>query len=259
MKRTTLSTLSFVALALGACGPGQVDVSTEVELVNPETGQSAPQALSNLPVQLVPFDRDAFFDELAARVGTPEPELPQSLRIVRDSIAAATEVWRRLEIEWTPLAAEVESLNRELAEYETSAPMYQVIFRERTAAERVADAAQARRDSAFAVVDRLQQQSNAEMEGFRAELTAWENEAFAGYEEALIERMDEAGNEIVTDTTDADGRVSFIVPTGEWWVYARFPYTLQEEYYWNVPIEVRRDAPTQVLLNAGNADVRDLY
>jgi hypothetical protein len=215
--------------------------------------------LSDLPIQLVPFDRDALFDELAARVGTPEPQLPQSLRVIRDSIAAATEVWRQLEIEWTPLNAQVETLNREMAQYSTTEPMYQVIFRERNAAERVADEAQARRDSAFAVVDRLQQQSNAEMEAFRSELTAWENEAFAGYEEALIERMDEAGNEIVTDTTDADGRVSFIVPSGEWWVYARFPYTLQNEYYWNEPIEVETDAVTEVLLNAGNAEVRDLF
>jgi len=259
MRRTTLSSLSLVALALGACGPGQVDVSTEVELVNPETGQSAPQALTNLPVQLVPFDRDEFFDELAARVGTPEPQLPESLRIVRDSIARATEVFLQLEIELAPLAAEVEALNREMAEYETTAPMYQVIFRERTAAGRVADAARARRDSAFAVVDGLQQQSNAEMERFRADLTAWENEAFAGYQEALIARMDEAGNDIVTDTTDADGRASFIVPTGEWWVYARFPYTLQHEFYWNVPVEVRRDAPTAILLNAQNAEIRDLF
>jgi hypothetical protein len=259
MRRTTLSTLSLVALALGACGPGQVDVSTEVELVNPETGQSAPQALTNLPIQLVPFDRDAFFDELAARVATPEPQLPESLRIVRDSIARATEVWSRLSIEAAPLEAEVEALNREMSEYPADSPMYQVIFRERNAATAVAGAAQARRDSAFAEVDRLQQQSNVEMERFRAELTAWENEAFAGYEEALIERMDDAGHDIVTDTTDADGRASFIVPTGEWWVYARFPYTLQEEFYWNVPIEVRRDAPTTVLLNAGNAEVRDLF
>jgi hypothetical protein len=259
MRRTTLSTLSLVALALGACGPGTVDVGTEVELVNPETGVSAPQALTNLPIQLVPFDRDGFFDELAARVGTPEPQLPQSLRTVRDSIAQATEVWRQLEIEHAPLAAEVEALNREMAQYGTGEPMYQVIFRERNAAERVADEAQARRDSAFAVVDRLQQQSNAEMERFRADLTAWENEAFAGYEEALIARMDEAGNDIVTDTTDADGRASFIVPTGEWWVYARFPYTLQDEFYWNVPIEVSRDATTTVLLNAGNAEIRDLF
>jgi hypothetical protein len=259
MRRTTLSALSLVALALGACGPGQVDVGTEVELVNPETGQPTRQALTNLPIQLVPFDRDEFFDELAARVGTPEPELPQSLRVVRDSIAQATEVWRQLDIEHTPLAAEVEALNREMAQYGTGEPMYQVIFRERNAATRIADEARARRDSAFAVVDRLQQQSNVEMERFRADLTAWENEAFAGYEEALIERMDDAGNEIVTDTTDADGRASFIVPTGEWWVYARFPYTLLEEFYWNVPIEVRRDAPTEIILNAGNAEVRDLY
>jgi hypothetical protein len=192
-------------------------------------------------------------------VATPEPELPQSLRIIRDSIAQATATWRQREIEWTPLAAEVESLNRELAEYETSAPMYQVIFRERTAAERVADEAQARRDSAFAIVDRLQQQSNAEMEAFRADLTAWENEAFAGYEEALIARMDDAGHDILTDTTDADGHASFIVPRGEWWVYARFPYTLQEEFYWNVPIEVQTDVTTPVLLNEQNAEVRDLY
>jgi hypothetical protein len=236
-----------------------VDVSTEVELVNPETGQPTRQALGDLPIQLVPFDRDEFFDELAARVGTPEPQLPQELRILRDSIAAATEVWGQRQTEWAPLAAEVESLNRELAEYNTGDAMYQVIFRERTAAERVADAAQARLDSAFAEVDRLQQQSNAGMEAFRAELTAWENEAFAGYEEALIERMDEAGNEIVTDTTDADGRASFIVPTGEWWVYARFPYTLQDEFYWNVPIEVQRDAPAQVILNEQNAEIRDLF
>ena len=259
MRRTTLSTLFLVALTLGACGPGTVEVSTEVELVNPETGQRERQTMTNLPIQLVPFDRDAFFDELAARVGRPEPELPQSLRIIRDSIAAATEVWRQLEIAAEPLNSEVESLNRELAEYNTGDAMYQVIFRERTAAERVADEAQARTDSAFAVVNRLQQQSNAEMESFRADLTAWENEAFAGYEEALVERMDEAGNEIVTDTTDEEGHASFIVPTGEWWVYARFPYTLQEEYYWNVPIEVQRDAPTEVLLNPGNAEIRDLY
>ncbi len=259
MRRTTLSSFFLCALTLAACGPGQVDLTVEVDLLDPETGQTALRTLGDLPVQLVPFDRDALFAELAAGVGTPEPELPESLRIARDSIADATEVWRQRELEWLPLQNEVESLNRELAEYEPAAPMYQVIFRERTAAERIADEAEARKNEAFALVDRLATESNPEMERFRAELTAWEDQAFANYDAALVEAIEDSGHEIMTDTTDADGFVQFIPATDEWWVYARYPFTLQEELYWNVPIEVRRNAPVVLTLSRDNAEVREIF
>ena len=57
MRRTLPYALS-VLLAAGACGPTQVIVTVEIDVADPDGDGMVPLALSDLEVQLIPYDRD---------------------------------------------------------------------------------------------------------------------------------------------------------------------------------------------------------
>ena len=60
--RSTLRFASGLLLAAAACGPAEVVVTMEIDLPNPEGEGTVNRSLSDIEVQLIPFDRDAVFD-----------------------------------------------------------------------------------------------------------------------------------------------------------------------------------------------------
>jgi hypothetical protein len=94
MSRQVLTVMVAAGLLLAACGGTEVVVQAQIE------GQDGPVALRDLPVRAVPYDRDAIFDSLRAAYTEPEPEIPQELMVLQDSIARAQEEWRVAETRW---------------------------------------------------------------------------------------------------------------------------------------------------------------
>lgn len=258
MNRTTLWSLALCALALSACGPGEVTVTAEIELMDPETGEPVVRQLEDLPIQLLPFDRDQIFDSLAAAASSSEPMPPEELRIARDSIAEAEQEWRESESRWLALRERMQEINAELEQYNPAEAEYRRLFNEFDDAESAAANAEATKDEAFETFDRLQQQTFSMQEEYRAVLTGWEEEAFAAYGEVLVARLDAAGRDILADTTGATGQARFAPAPGEWWVYGRYPFAT-DELYWNEPISVERGTPIDLTLNRDNAETREIY
>jgi hypothetical protein len=258
MIRRTLWSALLVSLAAAACGPGDVIVTAEIDRMDPETGEVEVQALQNLPVQLIPFDRDHIFDSLSAAAPSPEPQMPAQLRIQRDSILVAQNQWREAEAQWLESRDRLEQISREMQQYSPAEARYRELFNEFNRIEGVVTDAERRRDDAFERFTRLQQETIQEMDQFRIQLESWEDEAFADFPEIVVARLQETRREIMADTTDATGQARLRPDPGTWWVHARHQLAM-EELYWNIRVDVERGEPVELRLNRENAEIRDVF
>lgn len=258
MNRSKL-TLSALALAflLPACGPGEAVVTVEVDMLNAETGEREPRAIADLPVEFLPYDRDAIFDSLEAVAPSPEPMLPEALVIARDSIAAARIEWQDGEARWLALRDRMQEILNEMEDYLPAEPTYRVLFAEFNTAEGEVVRAERTKDAAFARFERLQQATFSEMEAFNVRVQAWEEEAFADWSTIVTARLRSLGLDEMADTTDATGIARLAPAPAQWWVYARLPVAT-DELYWNVPVTIERGVPVEVRLNRANAEVRPI-
>lgn len=258
MKRRSLWSVFLLSLVLAACGPGEVVVTAEVEMMDPETGEQVTRPIENLEIQLLPFDRDVIFDSLTQAAPEPEPEFPEELMAARDSILQAQQRWREAESEWLAAREQLEEISDEMDQYSPAETRYRELFNQFTEVENRVEAAERTQEEAFSRYERLQQETFEQMEEARFEISTWEEEAFADYPEVIAARLQESGREILADTTDATGSVRFQADPGEWWIYARHRLTL-EELYWNIRVDVERGDPLEIRLTRENAELRDVF
>lgn len=258
MTRNALWLTVVGLVGLTACGQGELDIRAEVEQVDPETGESTTQPLGNLAVQVLPFDRDWVFDSLAAEHPEPEPELDPEVEEAREQMREYQQLWREAEREWVDTRAEMQRISDEMDQYVPAESAYQELFAQFESLEAQYDDAEARKDEYFAEFTSLQNEIFEELEAYRLELEAWENEAFQDYPEVVAELEEARGRDVVHDTTDASGHTRLVVRPGEWWVHARHRLT-QTELYWNEPVELEAGEPMEVILNQENAEERAIF
>lgn len=258
MNRSKLWSGALLGFFAVACGPGEVIVTVEVDMLDPESGERAPRAIEDLRIQLVPFDRDFIFDSLTRAASEPEPQFPAELLARRDSLLLFQEQWREAEAEWLALRDQLERIVAEMEDYNPAEARYQQLFRDFDQLDARYRDAERRKDTAFGRFDELQQATFTELEQARAQTEAWEDEAFAPYGQLVQDRLRESRREILADTTDATGRARFRPQPGEWWVFARYPLPTVE-LYWNVPIQVDRGDPFELRLTRQNAEERDIF
>ena len=89
-------------------------------------------------------------------------------------------------------------------------------------------------------------------------LDQWADEAYAPAFDVFAVKLQETGQDIVVDTTDAQGYSLIDVPPGEWWVYA-FYEEAYSELYWNIPVTVVRGDPVPVRLTRDSAVERPIF
>ncbi len=257
MKRhLTASVVALASLALVAC-PGP-ELYVEAAIDEMETGEALP--LAELPIRLIPFDRDAIFDSLTAAAPEPEPEIPQDLVERQNQIRDAEQEWREAETAWNQARSRLREIGEETQRMQEEGlrgtPQYQQRFREFEQLENREREMRQQMDQAFARFDTMQREVLEQADSIRAIREAWEDRAFADYNRIVQDTLDRLGREEISDTTDANGRVRFRPREGRWWVHSRYtlPYT---ELYWNVPVQVEGDS-VGVLLNRQNAEERPL-
>jgi hypothetical protein len=258
MKRASLLSAALGALLLAACGPAELVVTAEVEVRDPETGTQEPRPVSDLVVQLLPFDRDAIFDSLARAYDRPEPTLPPEIAIMRDSLFESRDEWSQAESEWLAVRDRLQNISREMRQFSPAEARYRELFFEFEDLETRLRQAEQRRDQAFNRYDRLQRDVLDELNQFRLIQEMWEDEAFADFGEVVRVRLSEAGREIMADTTDATGIARLRPRPGEWWVHSRYRLPT-EELYWNIRVEVDRGDPVQLRLTRENAEIRQVF
>ncbi len=256
MRRSSSFALSLM-LALAACGPAEVVVSIQVEMPNPDGEGTITQALSDIEVQLIPFDRDELFDQMASAYGTPEPEIPQDLLERREAVQEAQEAWDAATRRWQTIRDTLQALNEAMEPLARGEARYVALFREWQDWDSQLGAAEREQERTFAAFDELQRGTIRESDSIRIMQDNWADEAFADIGEVFSSAQAATGLDWVVDTTDANGvaRGNLMVKPGQYWVHARYELAYTE-LYWNVPITVEKGEPVTVTLNRSNAEER---
>ncbi len=260
MKRSTPWALALLPLALTvtACGDATLEVSAEVDLMDPESGEMVNQPVSRMEIWFYPFDRDVVFDSLTAAAASPEPGFPEELIAVQDSLFEAQETQRLAESEWLALRERLGEISTEMAQYSSAEGQYRVLFAEWTDLDARVSAAERRQNQAFQRVEELRSRVLGDIAAARVVQEQWEDEAFRDYFEIEAARMREAGRELVADTTDATGQVRVNLRPGTWWVHARHRLPT-EELYWNIRVDAERGDPIPLRLTRENAEPRRIF
>ncbi len=254
MKRSAL----FVAassLLFAACGPAEVVVTAELETVDPTTGETVIRPVSDLEIQILPYDRDAVFDSMTAAFPTPEPEIPADLLQAREEIAAAQNRWRNLQDQWNQLRDSLQTINEELEQYARGEPRYVALFNEFSDAEAEYERVEREVDRAFEEFTGLQEASLQQTQEVRVMRENWADEAFAEIGLVIETKVVASGLDAAADTTDASGIANFAVAPGEYWIHARVE-EVYDELYWNVPLTVVKGEPVTLTLTRANAQRR---
>lgn len=255
--RMSLPFAMSLIFATAACGRGEVVVTVEIEIPNPDGDGMVTRTLSDIEVQLLPFDRDAVFDSMAMAFGTPEPEVPPELTAAREEAQTAQQEWEEAVRDWNTIRDTLQKLNTAMEQYSRGEARYVALFREWEDFEARLGTVEAQMESAFEEFDSLQQGTIRASDSVRIAQENWADEAFEGVGEIFVEMQRVSGLDAAVDTTDASGvaRTNFSVKPGEYWVHARYEMAFTE-LYWNVPITVESGEPTQVRLTRENAEER---
>ena len=256
MRRTLPIALGLM-LATAACGPAEVVVTMEIDVPNPDGEGTVTRTLEDIEVQLIPFDRDALFDEMATAYGTPEPAIPQELLDRRSEVQAAQAEWDEANRRWATIRDTLNALNTALEQYSRGEAAYVALFREWQDWESDLGSAEREVDATFEAFNELQQGTIRESDSVRILQENWADEAFADIGTVFSDAESASGLDWVVDTTDASGvaRGNLRVKPGTYWVHARYELAYTE-LYWNVMITVEGGEPMTVQLNRSNADER---
>ncbi|MEX0912472.1 MAG: hypothetical protein WD031_03500 [Gemmatimonadota bacterium] len=254
MKRFLVLVAVLGPLVATACSDPQV--VAEAAIMDEATGERL--ALGDLPIRLLPYDRDAIFDSLEAAHPDPEPPIPPEILEQQQQVQEAQSEWRAAEERWATVRDSLRTLSDRLTQMQNQGlrgtPQYSQAFQQFGTLESEEQQVNQQMQQAFAEFDALQQQTLADADSIRVVRDVWADEAFADFNTVIAQKLTESGLEEHADTTNAQGVAEFRVPTGQWWVYTRYtlPY---EELYWNVPIEVTGDS-TYIDLSRENAEIR---
>lgn len=260
MRKSTLTLALATLLAAGACASPEVVVTVERNVPDPDGEGMVTRPLADVEVQLLPFDRDAVFDSMAAAFGTPEPEIPQELLDAREQVRLAQAEWQAAENRWNTLRDTLQKITEAMDQYSRGEARYVALFREWQDFDTELGQVERQMNRAFERFNDLQTGTIRQADSVRILQDNWADEAFANVGEVFLAKQRESGLNIAVDTTDSNGiarefHINAKLKPGRYWVYARYPLTYTE-LYWNVPIDVVAGEPVQVRLNEENAEER---
>lgn len=257
MMRRNLPFVMALLLTAAACGPAEVVVTMEVEIDNPDGEGMVTRPMSDIVVQLLPYDRDAIFDSVQAAFPTPEPAIPEELLAAREEVAASQIRWQTAERRWNNLRDTLQKINTAMEGYSRGESRYVALYNEWREFDAQLGRVEGQVKSSFDEFTALQQGTIRQSDSIRIMKENWGDEAFADVGPVVAAHVKASGLAAVTDTTDANGvaRENLKVKPGQYWVFARYelPYT---ELYWNIPITVVKGDPMQIRLTRENAKER---
>lgn len=229
-------------LFAAGCGSSlTVEVTTE--------GDEGPQPQANVPVELLPFDRDSVFNALDEQAETPRPQMSEELEAAAQRVTDLQTEWRQIEEEWSAAREELRSLRARLDEVPSRSAEYRDLFQQFGELEQRERRLNSRRQAAFDSFTAAQNQVSTRLDSFSVVRRTWEDAAYADYFDIKADLL--GGEDVIADTTNAQGLATVSLPAGDWWAYARVAVP-DGEMYWNVPVP-----ETDTLrLNESNGELR---
>lgn len=238
---------------LVACG-GATDLT--VTVTTAAEGEEA-RGLSQQEIRLLPYNRDSIFEVLSRQAEAPEPQPPQDLLVLRDSVSAARERWQTAETNWNEIRSELQDLSERMRGMSRSSNEYFQAFSHFEDLDAQVGRLEKDQRQAFQQFTALDSLYRARADSFSAVVRAWGDVAFEDYGQIVDSLLERSGREELWDTTGAQGWAELEVPRGNWWIYTRTELVF-DELYWNVPYQSRGGADT-VVLNRSNAEVRPIF
>jgi len=249
--RLSSSVLILALLVCVACG-GPRDVAVRVLIPGAD---SALAPAVDLPIVALPYNRDSVLASLEARAGRPRPHtaaLDDLFAQYREPFAAyavAAARGQAFHDTLTAIRATLDTIAR-------SAPEYQDLYRRFTL---VTDSAAEADRASQAASDRLaraRQELSGPIESLRAEVRAWEDSIYSGYDTLVQNLANASMREPTSDTTKAGGWASLRVTPGRWWIYVRSwnAHDPNAEWYWNIPV-----TQDTIILDPQNGQRRPKY
>lgn len=230
--------------------------STELA-VRAVSGDGEEMALANQVIRVLPYDRDSIFDALTRQATEPEPQPPEDLLTLRDSVQVARERWTEAEGAWNDVRSQMQSLSERMETMNTASSEYANLFRRFTELERQEARLNRMMQANFEAFTTMQEQYRERADSFNAVMLAWGDRAFEDYNDIVDSILEARGTEELVDTADASGWTYFTVPGGAWWVHTRAKLVF-EELYWNMLYESEGGVDT-LELNQDNAELRAIF
>jgi len=236
-------------LLLSACG-------RSTQLAIQTVSDDGETALSQQVIRLLTYDRDSIFSHLSSLASTPEPQPPQDLIMLRDSVAAAQIAWTEAEATWNEGRSEMQSLSNRMENMDRTSNEYFQAYQQFDDLDAMVRRLDRAKQTYFETFTALQDTYRARADSFNAVAETWADAAFEDFG-AIVDSLIEARGEELVDTTDASGWVYMRVPRGDWWIHTRSKLVF-EELYWNVLYNSAGGTDTLVL-NTSNAQIRPIF
>lgn len=224
--------------------------STETDLTIQAQGENAAGEtvpLSNVRLDVIPYDIDALYAELEAET-QPGPE-PSS-----DAIRDLSRRYQDACAAYRATSDSIEGVQqRATAISDRTSPEYNQVFAEYQA---LVAREQQRFNECQSITDRYTEVRNEYREARRGwEERAWPEDRFSAAED---ERIGERPVQSVE--TSAEGGAVLTVPNGTWWILgtAPVPGSISQQYRWNVQVEAGGGEQT-VSLDSQNAELEPVF
>jgi hypothetical protein len=236
-------------LLLSACG-------RSTQLAVQAVSDDGETALSQQVIRLLKYDRDSIFTHLSTLASTPEPQPPEDLIILRDSVAAAQIAWTEAEATWNEGRSEMQTLSNRMENMDRTSNEYFQAYQQFDDLDAMVRRLDRAKQTYFETFTALQDSYRSRADSFNVVAETWADAAFEDFG-VIVDSLIEARGEELVDTADASGWVYFRVPRGDWWIHTRSKLVF-EELYWNVLYNSAGGADTLVL-NASNAQFRPIF
>lgn len=240
--RDALAATALVA-ALAAC-------STETQLTIQAQGENAEGEtvpLSNVSLDILPYDIDELYAELEAESRPGEPPSADAIRDLAQRYQDACASYRATSDSIEAVQQRATAItDRTSDEYRAAFEQYQqLVARERQ-----------RFDACQAVTDEYTAVRNA----YREERRAWEERAWPQTEFVAAESARIGELPVQRVETGPQGTATVTVPNGDWWILgdAPIPGSISQKYRWNVQVDAGGGQQT-VQLDAGNATLEPVF
>jgi len=248
MTRNTILGLVSLTVLLAACN-GPREVTVEVRVLDLDANAVV---APNLPLVILPYDRDSLLDVLESQATRPRPHVAAldslfaAFRVPYVEVARAGRMVNRYRDSLTTLKAAMDTLLREDEAYRLR---FQLFAQLTDSLER----SEARRDRATTALHQARRTFVPLSDSLRQEVRAWEETTFRSYDSLVTDLAEQTGRTGMIDTTDSAGHSTMTVARGAWWVYAR-AWDVEDpnsEWYWNVQLKsdtVRLDSRNGIRL-----------
>lgn len=240
--RLTLAS-ALVVGALTAC-------STETQLMIEASGQNAEGetvALSNVSLDILPYDIDALYAELESQSQPGEPPSADAIRELSQQYQDACSSYRATSDSIEAVQERATAISdRTSDEYREAFQAYEALV--------------ARERERFNACQSITDRYTSVRDNYREERRAWEEQAWPGeeFDAAESARIGDLPLQVVE--TEQDGTATVTVPNGTWWILgdAPVPGSISQKYRWNLRVEAVGGEQT-VQLSGDNASLEPVF